>query len=595
MKKISNKILVLALMNILLMLLCIGGLSMWLLTTTSQESIAQLELVLKEDYDVAIKYATETIVTSVNAVKAAVDRGDLSPEQGERLAADIIRQAKYAESGYFWADTLTGDNVVLLGKADVEGTNRIDLTDKKGTRIVETFIEMVQADGEGYLEYYFPKPDETEALPKRGYVKLEPNYKWVIGTGNYIDDINNLIASEKEAATHTLQQAILLILGGVLLISVIAVLVSTMVSRSITRPIMVITNVVEGLSNLDLRQSSDMKLIATYKDETGIIGRAVLALQGRLKEMILQLLGDVKVLSEATVVLHQSASSGYQITEGVSSAVSEFAKGAQEQAEDAQASAEKLALLADQIQRGAQSVELLQVNTHRVKESNASGIVEMDQLNVRMDQTMVATHALGEHVEHLSERSGQIGAIVNTIQSIAEQTNLLALNAAIEAARAGDAGRGFAVVADEIRKLAEQTSKSTDQIQGIIDEILKEIEGTQKNMSASGDAIGLASGAVGLVSEAFYSIGDAIHQTLDELNRLIAVMKHMEMQKDGVISGIDGISAITEESASTSEEIAATMDTQMAMMDAIRGSAVNLKDITENLSSIVAAFEVDEQ
>jgi methyl-accepting chemotaxis protein len=71
----------------------------------------------------------------------------------------------------------------------------------------------------------------------------------------------------------------------------------------------------------------------------------------------------------------------------------------------------------------------------------------------------------------LSERTQQIGEIINTVNAIADQSKLLVLNASIEAARAGEEGRGFAVVAAEVRQLAEQSRRATARVGEILNEI----------------------------------------------------------------------------------------------------------------------------
>lgn len=68
-------------------------------------------------------------------------------------------------------------------------------------------------------------------------------------------------------------------------------------------------------------------------------------------------------------------------------------------------------------------------------------------------------------VDDLTQATGRIGHMSETIERIADQTNLLALNATIEAARVGAAGRGFAVVASEVKRLATQSAGATEQIQ----------------------------------------------------------------------------------------------------------------------------------
>ena len=104
--------------------------------------------------------------------------------------------------------------------------------------------------------------------------------------------------------------------------------------------------------------------------------------------------------------------------------------------------------------RAARSInaatEKMDEKTQDLKAAEARRASMEDEFNTALDL-----------VHGLSERSKEIGDVMNTITDIAKRTNLLALNASIEAARAGEAGVGFAVVADEVKKLATTTAQTT--------------------------------------------------------------------------------------------------------------------------------------
>ena len=83
-----------------------------------------------------------------------------------------------------------------------------------------------------------------------------------------------------------------------------------------------------------------------------------------------------------------------------------------------------------------------------------------------------------ENILALSERTQQIGEIIDTVNAIAAQSNMLALNAAVEAARAGEQGKGFAVVAEEVRDLADRSRQATAQVKAILSDVQRATNAT---------------------------------------------------------------------------------------------------------------------
>ncbi|MDP2854728.1 MAG: cache domain-containing protein [Smithellaceae bacterium] len=134
--------------------------------------------------DLLIKSEVETAISLLQAIQIRHQRGEMTLEKAKQLGAGLLRELRYGTDGYFWADTTEGINVVLYGRKDVEGRNRIKDKDAKGVFYVKEFLAKGKAGG-GYVEYQFTKKGQTTAQPKRSYVLPFEPFGWVVGTGYY--------------------------------------------------------------------------------------------------------------------------------------------------------------------------------------------------------------------------------------------------------------------------------------------------------------------------------------------------------------------------------------------------------------------------
>ena len=115
-------------------------------------------------------------------------------------------------------------------------------------------------------------------------------------------------------------------------------------------------------------------------------------------------------------------------------------------------------------------------------DATSVGMAAIEKTADGMERIKSTVRKTAGSIEKLSNRSDEIGKILNVIDEITDQTTLLALNAAILAAQAGEYGKGFAVVADEIKDLAERTSYSTQEISSLIQSVQTEIREAVSDM-----------------------------------------------------------------------------------------------------------------
>jgi methyl-accepting chemotaxis protein len=244
----------------------------------------------------------------------------------------------------------------------------------------------------------------------------------------------------------------------------------------------------------------------------------------------------------------------------ISSTVQEIKASAEQVAQRAQGVAERASQAALVAQKGKEAVS-----------AAMGGMTEIEQ----------KVQLIAENILALSEKTQQIGDIIDTVRDIAGQSNILALNAAIEAAQAGEAGKGFRVVADEVRSLSDQSRQAAAQVKVILGDIQKATNLAVMNTEQGTKGVNAGGELVNHTAETIGELSRAVEELAQAAQHIVAGVEQQTIGLDQIVIGMNEINQATQQSAAGAQESqkAAQDLTQLAAQ--LKGASRAVRDVRQ--------------
>ena len=486
---------------------------------------------------------------------------------------DMVGSAKVTGIESSYAYVVTNDGTMMYHPTEEKIGQPVE------NEVVKGLVAQIQ-DGK------VPAAAVTDYLFK-GQIKYASYYVSKIDGTPFIlvisADENEVVAPVKSILTRA-------ILFGLLIAIAIMVIEALLIRKSL-RPVVMLDEIINRMSQLDVRQNETLDRLAKRSDEFGVMSKAIQGLQQQLDHTVVTIKGQSEKLFSSSDTMMKSATNMSETTSQVDQAVSDIAQGATSQADSTQKATDTVVRIGEMIEAATAAVAQLDTVSKQMTEAQntASGILnDLDEIN---KQTTDAVDEIARQTDQTNESAAKIQEVTSLISSIAEETNLLSLNASIEAARAGEAGRGFAVVAEEIGKLAEQSNQSAKQIEDIIAQLVADSSRSVRTMETVREITSRQSEDIGKTNEAFGKITEGIAASNECVSNISNQMRDMDLARAEVVDTVESLSAIAEENAASTQESSASVTQINEIAGDIRESSGNLRDIAEVLRNNMNEFK----
>ena len=495
------------------------------------------------------QHVVESAYSIIEHFGNLADKGKLDLKSAQSQAIEQIKSLRYDGENYFWINDYHPNMIMHPYKPKLDGKDLSEVKDPKGKKLFVAFADKVKNEGQGFVDYLWPKPGFDEPVEKISYVKGYEKWQWIVGSGIYLDDVKSIFW--QQATAYLLILAVL---------AVVQLLLSYIIIKGISNPINHLRSIMDRSGETgDLTEKSDIY----QSDESGMMAKAYDSMLDKFRN----------VIRETNLIVDSLNSSSDSLT----STANQTAQDVNQQQFKTDQIATAINEMSATVQEVANSAELASASARDAytAANNGNDVVKdtVNAIGTLAEEVIGASDVINK----LESDSNDIGRVLDVIRGIAEQTNLLALNAAIEAARAGEQGRGFAVVADEVRSLAQRTQESTQEIQSMIETLQAGAQDAGKAMHSGRAAADACTEKAAVAGQSL----QAIIQAVDEINSLNTQIASAAEEQSAVAEDINqnvtSISEIANQSAGNSQETASTCGDMQEMIQQLERTVHQFK------------------
>ena len=425
-------------------------------------------------------------------------KGVMSEEVAKQSAINAVRSLRYSGSEYFWINDMQPRMLMHPFNTKLEGKDLTENKDPTGKHLFVEFVKTVKASGSGFVFYMWPKPGSGNPVQKVSYVKGFAPWGWIIGSGVYVDTVEQAFISRLiDFSVGALVLAGLLLAFGLLL------------GRNLLRQLggepgdaaHVASRIADGDLSVEIKIRAD--------DQTSLM----FAMKS-MRDSLANVVGQVRQGTDTIATASSQIAAGNQ----------DLSSRTEEQASSLEETAASMEELTSTVKQNADNAK----HANQLAVSASSVAVKGGTVVSQVVQTMGA----------INTSSRKIVDIIGVIDGIAFQTNILALNAAVEAARAGEQGRGFAVVAAEVRNLAQRSAAAAKEIKTLIGDSVDKVEEGSRQVAEAGKTM-----------DEIQAASQEQTQGIEQINQAITQMDQVTQQNAALVEEAAAAAASLQEQA----------------------------------------------